>query len=754
MRTNAEFDTIMDMFQIPLSTYFLHLLSPIKVELEFELEKRRLNSILELALALELFHCPLSTYFLHFRYLVLLAAAACVLCLRADTRPVIRTVAELTQTLFVTETDSINFDLDVVLTDADTFTVEDGTGDIQICGPADRQHLRTGDRLQLSGHTLITANHDALAYCKSIKVLGHGEPPPPVDVSGRDFVSGRFDFRRVRLKGTLADVLTDDVDARAFFLALDADGERIVVPYSRTAYECQRDVLRPGAKLVVTGICNATPHMSRRHIGRIMGSAALTVVKESADDIFNADEIDRLMRLQPSELSRLGRHRATGIVLATWNGRSALLRTDKGELVQADFVRPPLPVAGESVDVVGFPETDLYTFVLTRAEWRPAARPVAMDASFCTTNATSVRALFADAHGRPRFDGSLLGQTVVVRGTVRTQPAPVGNDRTILVESEGYTVPVDVTAGGDAPLDATVEVTATCVFTTERWRPNNIFPSIRGLLLVTRTPADLRIVARPPWWTRGRLAAALAALAALFVGIVVWNFALRRLAERRGRDLAAENLARAEAEMRTLERTRLAVELHDSLAQNLTGVAMEIETAAQFLDDVPPALRQHLGIAEKALDSCRTDLRNCLFDLRNDALEEPDAETAIRRTLAPHLKGAELALRFRVPRERISDNTMHVLLRIIRELVLNALRHGHATHLRVAGSVEDDKLLFSVTDDGCGFDPANPPGVLQGHFGLQGIRERLRPLDGTLAFESTPGHTKATVRLHMPQGES
>ena len=181
---------------------------------------------------------------------------------------------------------------------------------------------------------------------------------------------------------------------------------------------------------------------------------------------------------------------------------------------------------------------------------------------------------------------------------------------------------------------------------------------------------------------------------------------------------------------------------------------MEIETAAQFLDGTPPLLQQHLGIAEKALDSCRTDLRNCLFDLRNDALEEPDAETAIRRTLQPHLKGAELALRFRVPRERLSDNTMHALLRIIRELVLNALRHGHATRLRIAGSVEGEQLLFSVTDNGCGFDPVNPPGVLQGHFGIQGIRERLGQLDGSLAYESAPGRTKATVRLHMPKGES
>lgn len=691
-----------------------------------------------------------------FRHFILLSATMFALCAAAGPQSVLRTAAEVMAALRETPSSQRPFDLTVTLTDDDSFIVEDATGGLPISTPADRANLKAGDRLRLRGHTLFTEGNDALAYSPSVERLGPGVAPPPIDVSGRDFVSGRLDFRHVRLKGTLADVLTDDVDAGALFLALDADGERIVVPYSRTGYERQKDVLKPGARLVATGFCNASPHMSRRRIGRILGSARIGIAADAPppNAPFAVPDIDVLAHLQPSDLSRLGRHRATGFVLATWGGRSALLRTADGELVQADFTRPPLPAAGQSVDVMGFPETDLYTYVLTRADWRPSAQAVALAASFCETNATTVRALFTDTRGQARFDSLLLGRTVSVRGTVRTRPAPVGDDRTILVESEGYTVPVDVSAGGEAPVDATVEVTATCVFTTECWRPNNVFPSIRGLLLVTRTPDDLRIVALPPWWTRGRLAAALAALAAILVGIVLWNFALRRLAERRGRELATENLARAEAELRTLERTRLAVELHDSLAQNLTGVAMEIETAAQFADGTPPLLQRHLGIAEKALDSCRTDLRNCLFDLRNDALEEPDAETAIRRTLQPHLKGAELALRFRVPRERLSDNTMHALLRIIRELVLNAVRHGHATHLRVAGSAEDDRLLFSVTDDGCGFDPTNPPGVTQGHFGIQGIRERLGQLDGSITYESAPGRTKATVRLHMPKGES
>jgi len=105
-------------------------------------------------------------------------------------------------------------------------------------------------------------------------------------------------------------------------------------------------------------------------------------------------------------------------------------------------------------------------------------------------------------------------------------------------------------------------------------------------------------------------------------------------------------------------------------------------------------------------------------------------------------------VRFNVPREKLSDNTAHALLRTIRELVVNALRHGNAQTVKVAGSIDGETILCSVTDDGCGFDPDESPGILQGHFGLQGVRERIAQLGGTFTIESAPGKgTKATIRI-------
>ena len=148
------------------------------------------------------------------------------------------------------------------------------------------------------------------------------------------------------------------------------------------------------------------------------------------------------------------------------------------------------------------------------------------------------------------------------------------------------------------------------------------------------------------------------------------------------------------------------------------------------------ASQRRLAVASRILDSCRGDLKNCLWDLRNQTLEESSMDEAIRQTLAPHIGTAKLSIRFNVPRDRLSDNTTHAILRIVRELATNAIRHGGASEIKVAGAIEGDRLLFSVSDNGCGFDPACRPGTKDGHFGLQGIQDRVDAFEGDFTIDS------------------
>ena len=272
------------------------------------------------------------------------------------------------------------------------------------------------------------------------------------------------------------------------------------------------------------------------------------------------------------------------------------------------------------------------------------------------------------------------------------------------------------------------------------------------MFIAVRSSDDLTVVRAAPWWTPLRLSIAIVVLLLALVGITLWSLLLRRLAERRGRELAAETIARTESELKVFERTRLAVELHDSIAQNLTGAALEIRTAKRGPKKLESDTEQHLDIALKTIDSSRTALRNCIWDLRNRALEEDDLEAAIRLTLAPHTGGTDVAIRFPVDRAMISDTTAHAFLSIIRELTLNAIRHGGATAIKIAGAVENGRLLFSVRDNGCGFDPERCPGMEQGHFGLQGVRERAKEFKGQVRIDSRPGTgAKVTITIPLPR---
>ena len=285
---------------------------------------------------------------------------------------------------------------------------------------------------------------------------------------------------------------------------------------------------------------------------------------------------------------------------------------------------------------------------------------------------------------------------------------------------------------------------------TDNLRSDNEFPQISEILVAVRRPDDIRLIAHPPWWTPGRLSALVGALVAVILGAFAWNVSLRRRAERRGRELADEQLAHVTAELKVNERTRLAVELHDALSQTLAGVSMQIDTAAGIVQASEPAAKRCLDLASRTIDSCRMELRNTLWDLRSATLDEPDMNDAIRKTLRQNLAGVDLSVRFNVPRDRFTDNAAHGILKIIRELAANAIRHGKPSSLAIDGTLEGDILSFSVADDGCGFDPDLAPGVGEGHFGLQGIAERLELLNGEMTIDSAPGKgTRINVKLKM-----
>lgn len=252
---------------------------------------------------------------------------------------------------------------------------------------------------------------------------------------------------------------------------------------------------------------------------------------------------------------------------------------------------------------------------------------------------------------------------------------------------------------------------------------------------------------RSPWWLHTELLVIIGLLLAGLATMSAWNLSIRIVSRQRARRLLQEEIAHARTRLKVEERTELAVEIHDSVSQALTGIALQLEAALATGRQDPARAEKSLATASQMLASCRRELRGCLWDLRTRTFEEHDLTEALVQTLAPHLKDVRAHVRFNVSRSRLSESTTHAIIKIVRELTVNAIRHGRATTLRIAGEMTGDVIRFSVTDNGGGFDAATAPGPRDGHFGLQGIRERLRKYGGSLTLAANRPGTKATVTL-------
>ena len=592
-----------------------------------------------------------------------------------------------------------------------------------------------GDRIKLTGTIRYGKFRNPSANFSVQTIATGGSIPPPKRVALTELKQGHCDWEYARLEGIVRDVLPSDTNANWIFLVLCADNDTIsvAIPLNGTSLADFKSLLRK--QVTVDGFCCPEDGSLRLYQGRIFqacGLSAVVVSPHEPQDPFGSADVKSLRFQHPSEIAVRGFARTRGLVVCRWGRHDALLKAEDGDVIRLVCSDREPPARGTFVEAAGFPQSDLFHITLRHVIWRTAK---AEQIPFDSPRNISPTALRVELNQHAAALAELHGKTIRFTARVKSLPNPVLDDGILLVESDSWIIPVDVssvpgTVKGIQP-DACVDVTATCVLSTEVWSPSLSFPQIHGFTAVVNEAADLKVVERPPWWTIGRILTAIGFVFLCLVGLVIFG-----------------QVSRAKAILKTKERTRLAVELHDTLAQSLTGVSLELEAARNAQEDGASAATGHLDTAARVLASCRQELKNCLWDLRNKALEEENLEDAIRMTLRPHVDDERLAIRFSVPRRHLSDSGAHALLRIIRELSINAIRHGGASRIRIAGCIENGNIMCSVVDNGTGFDPMTAPGVLQGHFGLQGLRERLAELRGTISIDSAVGKgTKARITL-------
>ena len=247
--------------------------------------------------------------------------------------------------------------------------------------------------------------------------------------------------------------------------------------------------------------------------------------------------------------------------------------------------------------------------------------------------------------------------------------------------------------------------------------------------------ASLSFHIQPPFYRRVWFyALVLAAIAAIIA--LIYRLRVRRL--------------RSQFDAVLSERTRIAREIHDTLAQGFVGVSVQLEVTSQLL------AQSQVAAAHQQLDQTRAFVRQGLADARR-SIWELRATTAkdtlpvqlsrqVERAAEGHFTSSvEIGGTYRV----LSSELEREVLRIAQEGLANIVRHADATHVSVSLRYHSSQVVLSIGDDGRGFNSSDDSLLDSGHFGLQGMRERAAQIGARLQIESFPGKG-TTLTLEVP----
>jgi ligand-binding sensor domain-containing protein/signal transduction histidine kinase len=230
---------------------------------------------------------------------------------------------------------------------------------------------------------------------------------------------------------------------------------------------------------------------------------------------------------------------------------------------------------------------------------------------------------------------------------------------------------------------------------------------------------------------------ALCAAAALSAALGAWRLHVRNLRQRFAAVLE--------------ERNRLAREMHDTLIQGCVGVSTLLE-AASGAREVSPAIATEL--LERARDEVRhtvDEARLAVWNLRQekaDHLAEAVADLARRASVET---GISVAVQTSGEAVALGGEAERSLLLVIREAVLNALRHAGPTRVNIRLAFAADGVEVEIQDDGSGFDAVQVGATGGHHYGLIGMRERVEKLGGRFNVTSGAGQgTSVRVRVDRP----
>jgi signal transduction histidine kinase len=374
---------------------------------------------------------------------------------------------------------------------------------------------------------------------------------------------------------------------------------------------------------------------------------------------------------------------------------------------------------GDAVEASGDAEQHDFSAVLRNASvrqlWSHASvPPVAVTASQAATGAFDAQ--FIETEGRLEAEQHIGGKSVIFKLNEGSQSFVA------IAENQG---PAEMPRGFE--IGSRLRLLGICV--TDRAFAQNEMP----FALLMRSVEDAQMIEPPPWWNTQHIVE-------LVVGLLILSLGIQ---------LAYASVKRSQLHAVIEERERLALEMHDTLAQSFAGLGFQLEALCEETDQ-GSAIRKQLESTVDLVHSGHMEARRNIAALRPENLDQMGLANALELAARAIVHGGPIAISMSVrgdPRPvplRICDT----IFRIGQEAIANAVRHGHPRTIHLQLVYGRPSVKLTVRDDGDGFSMNDD----FAGFGIRGMKRRAGSIDANLRIRSSPGRgTSVHVRATLPQ---
>jgi signal transduction histidine kinase len=569
--------------------------------------------------------------------------------------------------------------------------------------------------------------------------VGSGPLPEPRQLSMERLISGSDASQRVVVEGVVQRSMA--VDDGKWAMRLMVEGHPCEVDFQMAEGFDPMQTL--DSRVRIRGFCSPVYNLrseSTRLRLLAWGKEDVTVIAPPPSDPFAAPRRPLNGLLQFSKTpDRFHRKVTAGTVNFVLPGRFFFLQEgDKGLLVES--AATDLAV-GDRLEVAGFVENTRGIASLSEALTRklgnsPPPPPLEV---------TAKELLLPEIADRvePVVTSDHFGCLVRIEGLVRQIERRSGEGLwSLLIESDGeifraqLPAPI-VTYRPPWQVGTKLSIQGVCDLEFTPRKPGTNSPLLSGFNLWLRNPADVTVLSGPPWWTQQRLGIALGGMGSVLILALGWNLLLHRKVD--------EQMAVISSKLRSetihTERNRLARDLHDTLEQQLVGVALQLDDAEQIIRHDPGAASEIVTLARRMLRHTRAEARRSVWDLRSEVLETgglgPALESLAQSVASP--SGPVVDVRIDPNYRSFPLETEFQLFRIAQEALANALKHAGAKHVVISLDAGPGEVCLSITDDGKGFSPGALDRLSGSHFGLLGMQERAERIGSRLTIDGNTG---------------